>query len=337
MKGWYLLILCMIMALLSGCERTEDNIEEEMLIIYSPHPLEFIDPIITEFENETGIQVRIVSAGTGELLSRIENEANDPKGDVLWGGSLSTLTPNRTLFEPFQSANEPAAIYKNEDGYITRFSLMPSVIMVNTNLIGDIEVKGYMDLLNPALKDRIAFADPAKSSSSYEQLVNQLWAFKGDELEEGWAYVDQLLNHMSGSLEHNSRDVYTGVVEGEFFVGLTFEEAAALYMKQGAPVKVIYPEEGTIVRPDGVAVIKDAANMAYAKRFINFVTSYEIQTLITTELNRRSVRDDVAYLGGLPSLTSIRVLEDDMLWSITSKDEILTTFKEHHEQIEGLQ
>ena len=62
--------------------------------------------------------------------------------------------------------------YKNVEGNLTRFDTVPSVIMVNTELIGDIEINGYEDLLNPELKEKIAFADPAASSSSFEHLVN---------------------------------------------------------------------------------------------------------------------------------------------------------------------
>lgn len=336
MKSWILMVILVLgLMTMTGCSDSEENIEEDLLVIYSPHPLDFIDPIITEFENETGIAVQIISAGTGELLSRIESEAIDPKGDVLWGGSLSSLAPKEYLFESFHSANEEAALYKNTNGMITRFSLMPSVIMVNTNLIGSIEIQGYQDLLNPDLKGRIAFADPAKSSSSYEQLINQLWAFQGEDFNKGWAYVDALLNQMEGKLVDSSRDVYTGVVEGEYFVGLTFEEAAAQYIQQGAPVAIIYPEEGTVVRPDGVAVIKDAKNMAYAKRFINFVTSYEIQHLITTELNRRSIRNDIEGGSVLAPLKTIVVLEDDPLWATNNKDELLATFRKYLNQIES--
>ena len=51
---------------------------------------------------------------------------------------------------------------KNTEGNLTRFDTIPSVIMVNTDLIGDIRMEGYEDLLNPELKGKIAFADPAR-------------------------------------------------------------------------------------------------------------------------------------------------------------------------------
>ena len=44
------------------------------LVIYCPHPLTFINPLVEEFEKESGIKVEVVAAGTGELLKRVESE-----------------------------------------------------------------------------------------------------------------------------------------------------------------------------------------------------------------------------------------------------------------------
>src|SRR5690625_6653663 len=49
-----------------------------------------------------------------------------------------------------------------------------------SDLIGDIEINGYKDLLNPELKGKIAAADPASSSSAFAQLTNMLLAMGGD-------------------------------------------------------------------------------------------------------------------------------------------------------------
>lgn len=322
-----MLLYTIIILILSGCSTKHIDKPQDVLVVYSPHPLEFIDPIIDEFEAETNIIVTIVSAGTGELLNRIENESNDSKGDILWGGSLASLESKKELFEPYYSINEDAAIVKNKEGYITRFTLVPSIIMVNKNLIGDIEVNGYEDLLQKELKGKIAFADPALSSSSYEQLINQLWAFKDGSVWDSFTYVEKLITNLDGNLLTRSRDVYTGVVDGEFIVGLTFEDPAAKYVQNGAPIKIIYPVEGTIVRPDGVSIIRGAKHSDYAKSFIDFVTSYEIQRFIALELNRRSIRSDVEVNDGLKSLDDIILIEDDQQWSSNNKDKIIKIFK----------
>ena len=259
-------------------------------------------------------------------MVRIETEENEPVGDVLWGGSLSSLESKKNLFEVYWSDNEDNAIYKNTDGFITRFTMVPSVIMVNSNLIGGIKINGYEDLLNPELKGKIAFADPSKSSSSYEQLLNQIWAMgQGDE-EVGWDYVEALVENLDGQLLEGSSAVYNGVVQGEFVVGLTFEEPAAKFVENGAPVKIIYPVEGTLVSPDGVSIIKNAPHLAYAQEFVDFVTSYEIQTFITTELNRRSIRNDVSEAGGLISYEAIDLVENDQKWSADNKIALLERY-----------
>ncbi len=322
---WFCLTI-IIGALLTGCTNQIDPVENDVLVIYSPHPIAFIDPIIGEFENETGIAVEIISSGTGELLARIETEENQPVGDVLWGGSISTLESKKDLFEFYQSANEDHAIFKNVDGHITRFTMMPSVIMVNTNLVGDTKISGYEDLLNPELKGKIAFADPSKSSSSFEQLLNQLWAMGEGDVELGWQYVEALTTNLDGQLLEGSSAVYKGVVQGEFVVGLTFEEPAAKFVENGAPVKVIYPLEGTLVSPDGVSIIKNTPHLAYAQQFVDFVTSFEIQTFITTELNRRSIRDDVPETGGLIPYEDIDLVKNDQKWSSDNKIALLERY-----------
>ena len=322
-----LLIILTIFMLTCSCESKIVSEPQEILVVYSPHPLEFIDPIIDEFETETNIVVNVISAGTGELLNRIENEANEPLGDILWGGSLSTLESKKELFEPYYSLNEHAALFKNTQGYITRFTLVPSIIMVNKNLIGDIKIEGYEDLLQAELKGRIAFADPTTSSSSYEQLINQLWAFNDGDIWNSFSYVDALIDNLDGTLLKRSSDVYTGVADGEYFVGLTFEEPAAKYVQNGAPIEIIYPIEGTIVRPDGVAIINHSRHIEQAKAFIDFVTSYDIQRYIALDLNRRSIRSDVEVNDGLKSLNDIVLIEDDQQWSSTNKNKIIEEFK----------
>jgi len=109
---------------------------------------------------------------------------------------------------------------------------------------------------------------------------------------------------------------------------LTFEEGAAKYVKDGAPVEIVYPVEGTITKADGVAIIKGAKNIGNAKLFINFVTSQETQTLIANELNRRSVRTVVGAAEGLKELNDIFLISDDAAWSTENKQNILDQYKD---------
>lgn len=335
-KMMALLIAILIPSLiLAGCGGNKATTEKpaektDKLVIYCPHPLSFIQPLVTEFEKRNGIKVEVVAAGSGELLKRVESEKANPLGDIFWGGSLSTMKPQAGLFEKYTSANEDRVqpAFKNVEGSLTRFTDIPSVIMVNTKLIGDIKVEGYEDLLNPALKGKIAFADPAKSSSSYEHLINMLYAMGKGDPEKGWDYVKKLSANLNGKLLGGSAAVYKGVADGEYAVGLTFEEGGATYVADGAPVKLVYMKEGVISKPDGVYIIKNAKNMVNAKKFIDFITGKDAQTMIVQQLHRRSVRDDVEPPKGLVEKAKINIINDDENVVNANKQKWLDKFKD---------
>lgn len=304
--------------------------EQDELVIYSSHPLDFLRPLIEEFESKTDILVTVISGGTGQLIERIEEEQDNPNADILWGGSLSTLKPQMYLFEKYSSVNEEAIEeeFKNNEGMLTKFSDVPSIIMVNTDLIGNIQINGYKDLLNPKLKGKIAYCNPAVSSSAYEHLINMLYAMGNGNPDEGWDYVQLFCDNLDGNLLKSSTEVYKGVVNGEFVVGLIFEEAAAALVANGENIKIVYMEEGVLSTPDCVSIVKNSPHMESARSFIDFVTGYEVQTMITTELNRRSVRVDVRTPEYLMAKDEFKIIHADSELVYEMKKEWIQKFKE---------
>jgi len=322
--------ILIVLSLCFGCS-SEKSESSNALVIYCPHPLDFINPLVDDFKAKNpGINVDVIAAGTGELLKRVESEKDNPLGDILWGGSLNTIRLKMDLFENYTSTNEVniAEFYKNVEGPITRFTTIPSVLMVNTNLSKNIKIEGYGDLLNPALKGKIACADPSASSSSFEHLVNMLYAMGNGNPEKGWDYVKKLCANLDGKLLSGSSAVYKGVADGEYTVGLTFEEGGANYVVSGSPVKLVYMKEGVVFKADGIYIIKNAKNMENAKKFVDYATSYDAQKTINEKLNRRSVRDDLPPSEILLSVDKINVIKDDDATVEANKQNWLNKFKD---------
>lgn len=316
-------------------ETTESSVKEEskesnQLIIYSPLTESMIDSMISKFEEETGIDVECLAMGTGDALKRIQTEVDSPQADVLWSGTIGTVKQNGEYFAEYVTPNEDAFYddYKNVEGNLTRFDTVPSVIMVNTDLIGDIEINGYEDLLNPELKGKIAFADPAASSSSFEHLVNMLYAMGGGNPENGWDYVTKLCEQLDGKLLSGSSAVYKGVADGEYVVGLTFEQGSAQYVAAGSPVKTVYMEEGVIFRGDGVYIIKNCPNEANAQKFIDWLTTQEVQEFMNNTQFRRTIRNDVPAGDAMEPMENIKVIKDDEADTAAHKAEWLDQFKD---------
>ncbi|WP_167958258.1 extracellular solute-binding protein [Anaerosporobacter faecicola] len=338
-KKIHFAFLFIALVFLTAC--TKENVNEpeektmvkeeqssEKLVVYSPHSIDIQWTIVNAFEEKTGIDVEVVSKGTGDLIAKIKEESGDPKADIMWGGTVALLNSNKDCFEKYFCKNENNIFdaYKNTSGYVTSFTLVPSVLIVNTDLAKDIEITGYEDLLKPELKGKIANCDPEKSSSSYEQVINILNAMGKGNPEDGWEYLQKLIDNLDGQLLTSSSSVYKSVVEGKNIVGLTYEEGAISNIIDGAPVNVVYMKEGVICRADGVAIVKNAKNIENAKKFIDFVTSEEAQQLVTQKLSRRSIRDDVAPLKGVKDYSEINIIEDDVNWATENKDSILERF-----------
>ena len=68
--------------------------------------------------------------------------------------------------------------------------------------------------------------------------------------------------------------------------------------------------------------------MDNAKKFIDFVTGKEAQTLVASELSRRSVRKDVEPAEGLKAMEDINLIKDDADVVAANKQVWIDKFKE---------
>lgn len=307
-----------------------DQDDPGKLVVYSPWSDVELDIAIPAFEEQTGIEVTVISGGTGELVARVEAEKNNPQGDVILGGSMGVFAPALELWEEYVSPEDEFILdaYKNTTGYISTYCLVPTVILLNSNLIGDINIKAWDDLLNPDLKGKIAFADPAASSLSNVLLLNLLNVMgDGKDLDSGWEWVEKFTDQLDGKILSGSSGVPKGVADGEYVVGLTHELYYATYLADNAPVEAIYPEEGSAIIAGPTVIIKDAPNMDNAKLFIDYILGKDFQERYRDGHDARSVRLDVSAPGTMPALENI-VQEAEVVVDSDVQNKILDRFKD---------
>ena len=84
--------------------------------------------------------------------------------------------------------------------------------------------------------------------------------------------------------------------------------------------------EGVVSTPDGVYLVKNAPDKEQAREFLNFVTGYDAQYMITTQLNRRSVRTDIPATSKLLPKEEIVMLQPDPLQIEVNRNEWLVQF-----------
>ena len=240
------------------------------LVIFSPHPAEKTEPIIREFRQRTGLNVSEIHGGTAELLSNLKSGV---KADVFWGGGVESLESAKELFEPYISSQASSINpnYIDADHYWTGFSVMTMVIVYNSNLVtGENIPNSWSDLKAPFYSKRVFIPNPEKSGSAYSMLNAILLTSGG----ENWKLLGAIKNQAGSSgVAANAPSVHTAVASGEYFAGLTSEDSALAFLQNNSdsPLVIVYPKDGTVAVPDGVALVKGAANEDAAKTFIDFV------------------------------------------------------------------
>ena len=270
-----------------------DGEASKKLVIYSPNSDGLIDAVIPAYEAKYGVKVEMLTMGTGECLTRLDSEKNDPYADILFGGlNIANYENNPDLFEEYTSPNdallpEPYQTYK---GYISHYGLDGSAaLLVNVDRFKELglnvdDFKGYDDLLWPELKGQIAMGNPAKSSSAWAELTNMLLVMGNEPYDEAaWKWVETFATNLDGKIIDSSSAIYKGVHAGEYAVGVSYEDPCVSLLVDGATnVKIVYPEEGAVWLPAGCGIIKNAPNMENAKLFIDFLLSEEGQQAVAT-------------------------------------------------------
>lgn len=271
----------------SSNKTTEDKTNEngdlgEELVLYSSMTEDDLDALITCFNDEyPDINVEVVNGSAGELVNRIRGEINNPVGDLVWGGMAdSDGKSNQDIFESWISKNESenSKQFRSNNGLYSMDHLSTAVFCVNKELEDQLgfEIKSYKDLLRPELKGKIVIADPIISPSAWNNLCNIMSVY-GNDSDESWSYIEKLIPNLviSGS----PSVCFKSVDQGEYVVGLTYEDGAVKLLQEGTDkIRLQYPEEGTSATVFGTALIKGAPHEAAAKAMIDFICSAEGQT-----------------------------------------------------------
>lgn len=306
------------------------------LVIYSPNSDALVEAAYV-FGETYGITVDVLSMGSGEVAERVVSEAGNPQADV-WYGGVNFANGNKyaSYFEPYVAAgNEklPEA-YQNQNGCVTRYCLDGSAaLLINVDVFKQLglnpdEFKGYNDLLRPELKGHIAMGNAASSSSAWAELTNMLLVMGEQPYDEAaWAWVEKFCAQLNGTILSSSSAIYKGTVNGEYAVGVSYEDPCVGLLENGATnVRLVYPTEGAVWLPAGAAILKGAKNMSNAKLFMDWLISDAGQAEIG-KTTARPVNPAITNTSAnMPAFATINVAYEDLAFCADHKTEWQSRF-----------
>ncbi len=261
---------------LTGCGRADDPVleaepENYDLTVFTAQEPEEWGPVIKEFEERTGWNVKVETGSARELLSQLEKEEAD--WDVAFGVSVDAL-------------EEGKEYWQENKGAWTGYSAVSFVILYNTNVVTYRELPtGWDSLLEPRWKGRVAVPDPFKSDLAANLLTE---AAESSEKEE---FLDLLAENMQYQMPETFKEVEQGISDGRYSIGVTSEEAAKALLAAGQDVDYIDPEEGKCLFEDGTAIRKGSQNIDAAEEFVAYTTCDDTKWLLRTQLLRQPTED----------------------------------------------
>jgi iron(III) transport system substrate-binding protein len=269
---------------LHGCGRRIAAPPEVVVFVATDRVIS--DPILQEFEKQTGVRVRPVfdaeAAKTTGLITRLIARKDNPECDVLWNNEIIQTAHLTTLalLEPYDSpsARRIPEAYRDPAHRWTGFSARMRLLLYNTNRIKPADVpRGINDLIAPKWKGQAAIARPYFGTTFTHMLI--LHQTMGD----------QAMRDYLGALRANDVALAPGngavrdlVASGERAFGLADTDDVREAVLGGKPVGFLVPDAagGAILIPNTVAIVRGCPHPDNARRLVDFLLSAQVERML---------------------------------------------------------
>lgn len=256
----------------------EINIDGE-ITIYTPMSADRTTPYLRVFKAKyPDIQVNLVTLSTGDVLSRLLAEREDPQADVVWGMSATILALSQWegVLIPYapEGLERVYAQFRDTDTppYWVGFAGWMSAFCVNTGRLEELGLpkpESWNNLIDPIYAGEIALPSPVTSDTGY-LIVDAALERYGEV--KGWEYLDAL---------HENVKLYTitnplpceMAANGEVAIGVSAELAPVELIAQGKPIEMILTSGETGWDIEANALVRRDDEKAAAKLFLDWAIS----------------------------------------------------------------
>lgn len=235
------------------------------------------------FTDETGIEVAMVRASTGEALARLSRADASRDFDVWHGGGADVyeIARARGLLAAYHSPNAAAvpARFADAEGYWTGTYLGVLGFCSNVRILDRLGVgvpATWDDLLDPRLAGQVSMPSPVTSGTGYTVLWTNWLRLGADERALG----DYLRAVDANVLQYTASGLAPARVagHGEVAVAVGFTQHCVKAQQEGfTDLVVSYPPGGAGFEVGAVAVLAGARDRQGAERYVDYALSRSAQ------------------------------------------------------------
>ncbi|MEC0227613.1 putative 2-aminoethylphosphonate ABC transporter substrate-binding protein [Paenibacillus alba] len=251
------------------------------LTVYTALEDDIIKNYLTSYKAKyPDIKLNIVRDSTGVITAKLLAEKDNPQADVVWGvaaTSLLVLDQNNQL-EPYAPQGVerilPEFKDKNVPAHWVGIDAWETAFIVNKTEMDKRKLpipESYADLIKPEYKGLITMPNPSSSGTGF-LTVSGLIQLDGQD--KAWDYMNKLHDNI-GMYVHSGSKPAKLAGTGEYPIGISFGYRGLQEKKNGSPVEVVFPKEGSGWDVEANALIKKKTMKQASQQFLDWAITDE--------------------------------------------------------------
>ena len=283
---WHRAITVFAFALFLVLANTGIAAAESTLIMYCGVDENWCRAMTTEYQKQTGVNVKMTRMSAGEIYARLRAEKENPQADIWWGGTGDPhlqaaddglteeyKSPQLSKLRDWARNQAERSIYRTVGIYLGALGFG-----YNTEELARRKFAApacWADLIKPEFKGEVQMADPNSSGTAWTALAT-IVQLMGEE--PAFVYLKKLHANINEYTKAGAAPAQAAGL-GETLIGIAFQHDVIDVAIRGKPVQVVSPCEGTGYEIGSMSIVKGGKNPADARNFYEWALTADAQKL----------------------------------------------------------
>lgn len=292
--------------------------ESEVLTVYAGRSESLIGPILTQFTEETGIQVEVLYGGTSGLASQIIEEGENSPADVYIaqdGGALGALAQAGLLAQlPSDVLERVPSAFQSPDGLWVGLSGRARVLVYNPEQLEALGLalpNSILDLTAPEYSNLVGWSP---TNGSFQANVTAMRVLLGEDATADW--LANMVDNGAFAYDGNT-GINQAVIDGEIVMGITNHYYMFRFLADNPDLPIaqhFFPagDAGSLINVAGGAVLASSDQAGLAQRLLLYLLGNNAQSYFADSTFEYPMIDGIAINERLTPLAEIEAPEIDL-------------------------
>ncbi|MBW3196991.1 putative 2-aminoethylphosphonate ABC transporter substrate-binding protein [Marinobacter hydrocarbonoclasticus] len=307
------------------------------LTVYTAVEAEDLKKYAARFnEDHPDIKINWVRDSTGVITARLLAEKENPQADVVWGlaGTSLLLLKNEGMLTPYAPEGleklSPKFRDRDETPSWVGMDAWMAAVCVNT-----IEAEknnlpmptSWQDLTKPVYRGHVVMPNPNSSGTGFLDVSAWLQLMGEDK---GWEFMDGLHQNIS-RYTHSGSKPCKMAASGETSIGVSFAFRGARLKEKGAPLELVFPEEGLGWEVEATAIVDGTDKLEAAQTLVDWSITRQAMEMYNEGYAIVAMPGVAQPVEHFPANAEALIIDNDFGWAASNREAILTEWARRYD------